>query len=51
MHVSRFFKLLREHPELDFFHNIKDENLRLTSKQLVTDLILATDMAKHFSSL
>ena len=51
MHISKFFRLLIQHPDLDFFQAILDPGLRQRSRKQFVGLIMATDMSKHFAAL
>ena len=48
MHVLKFFTLLKENPHINILK--KTEN-SANMKQMIMRLIIATDIAKHFTNL
>ncbi len=48
MHLRKFWEILRAHPAADPLSSLPEAP---QMKQLVTRLILATDVAKHFQGL
>jgi len=48
MHIRILWKLLENHPECDFLNHSSNP---LKAKNIITRLILSTDMAGHFNHL
>ena len=49
-HVSSSYKLMKENPELQFMHDLTDDDQKHI-RAMVIDLVMATDMQKHFDIL
>ena len=48
MHISVLWKILKDNPSLNFLHSSKNQN---HIKEIITKLILSTDMSYHFKNL
>jgi hypothetical protein len=48
MHLQQLWKLLEDNPQFNFLLKTTDKN---KAKDIITRLILSTDMAHHFKSL
>ena len=51
MHISQFYRMLREKPEIDIISNMKSPTQRERGKRLINKLILATDVQLHGKKL
>ena len=48
MHISVLWKILKDNPSLNFLLLSKNQN---HTKEIITKLILSTDMSSHFKNL
>ncbi len=48
MHISVLWKILKDNPSLNFLLFSKNQN---HAKEIITKLILSTDMSSHFKNL
>lgn len=51
MHISQFYRLCKEHPDVDLIAKIKSPVQRESAKRLFNRLILATDVQGHEKNL
>lgn len=51
MHISQFYRMNKENPDLDIITKIKSPAQKIYAKRLFNQLILATDIMAHTKSL
>ena len=49
-HISSFFKLLKNKPEINPFKHLKDDKAKFIRQNMIK-LVLGTDMSKHFTEI
>ncbi len=51
MHISQFYRICKENPDIDIISQMKSPVQRESAKRLFSRLILATDVEGHHKNL
>ena len=51
MHISQFYRLCKENPDIDVIAKMKSPSQRQSAKRLLSKLILSTDIQGHTKNL
>lgn len=51
MHISQFYRIIRENPDMDILSKLKSPAQREQAKRLINRLILCTDVQLHMSNI